>query len=77
MPNGTRLAAIFCAVRSQFESDPEQILKPMKKKRIIILGRGFAGVKCAQTLSRGLSRNGPEIVLFNAVNHFVFTLQLQ
>ena len=64
-------------MRSQFEFNPEQILRPMKKKRIVILGDGFAGVKCAQTLSRALSRNGPEIVLFNAENHFVFTLQLQ
>src|SRR5438093_9214101 len=42
-------------------------------KRIIILGGGFAGVKCAQTLSRALRGNDAEIVLFNAENHFVFT----
>src|SRR5262245_33193228 len=45
----------------------------MKKKRIIILGGGFAGVKCAQTLSRALSTDTAEIVLFNAENHLVFT----
>src|SRR5262249_34844797 len=43
------------------------------RKRIIILGGGFAGVKCAQTLSRALSRDEAEIVLFNAENHLVFT----
>lgn len=43
------------------------------QKRIIILGGGFAGVKCAQTLRRSLSRADAEIVLFNAENHFVFT----
>jgi len=45
----------------------------MKQKRIIILGGGFAGVKCAQTLSRALPRGEAEIVLFNAENHSVFT----
>jgi NADH:quinone reductase (non-electrogenic) len=45
----------------------------LNRKQIIILGGGFAGVKCAQTLSRALSRNDTEIVLFNAENHFVFT----
>ena len=46
---------------------------PMSKRRIIILGGGFAGVKCAQTLSRELSSDDAEIVLFNAENHLVFT----
>lgn len=45
----------------------------METKRIIILGGGFAGVKCAQTLSRTLSRYDAEIVLFNTENHLVFT----
>src|SRR5262245_43511368 len=45
----------------------------MTKKRIIILGGGFAGVKCAQTLCRKLSANEAEIVLFNQENHLVFT----
>ena len=45
----------------------------MKKKRIVIVGGGFAGVKCAQTLSRTLSPNEAEIILFNGENHLVFT----
>ncbi len=45
----------------------------MRKKRIVILGGGFSGVKCAQTLSRALPRDGAEIVLFNRENHLVFT----
>lgn len=45
----------------------------MNKKRIIILGGGFAGVKCAQALSRKLSPKKAEIVLFNQENHLVFT----
>src|SRR5215471_17540754 len=45
----------------------------MTKKRIIILGGGFAGVKCAQTLSKELPDSDVEIVLFNAENHLVFT----
>ncbi len=43
------------------------------KKRIIILGGGFAGVKCAQTLRRALAPGDAEIVLFNRENHLVFT----
>ena len=46
---------------------------PMKQKRMIILGGGFAGVRCAQALRRALPRGEVEIVLFNAENHFVFT----
>lgn len=45
----------------------------MNAVRIVIVGGGFAGVKCAQTLRRGLSRSQAEIVLFNAENHLVFT----
>src|SRR5881397_505728 len=57
----------------KLESNPEQTFEPMTKNRIIILGGGFAGVKCAQTLRRALPYSGAEIVLFNAENHFVFT----
>lgn len=42
-------------------------------KRIIILGGGFAGVKCASTLRRELSPTEAEVVLFNTENHLVFT----
>jgi NADH dehydrogenase len=41
--------------------------------RIIILGGGFSGVKCAEVLSRKLSPNRAEIVLFNDENHLVFS----
>jgi len=44
----------------------------MTKKRIIILGGGFAGVKCAETWNRGLRQDQVEVVLFNAENHLVF-----
>ena len=40
--------------------------------RIIIIGGGFAGVKCAQTLSQKLDDTA-QIVLFNSENHLVFT----
>ena len=40
--------------------------------RIIIVGGGFAGVKCAKTLRRRLSRHEHEIVLFDRQNHMVF-----
>jgi NADH dehydrogenase len=45
----------------------------MDKKRIIVIGGGFGGVKCAQTLSRGLDHNTAEVVLFDRQNHLVFS----
>ena len=45
----------------------------MPSKRIIIIGGGFAGVKCAKTLARELSPNQAEVVLFNRENHLVFS----
>src|SRR5436190_8216128 len=45
----------------------------MSKKRIIIGGGGFGGVKCAETLRKHLSRESAEIVLFNSENHLVFS----
>ncbi len=42
------------------------------RKRILILGGGFAGVKCARTLTKHLSTTDYEIVLFNRENHMVF-----
>jgi len=40
--------------------------------RIIIIGGGFAGVKCARTLRRKLPRESCEIVLFSQENSMVF-----
>lgn len=40
--------------------------------RIIIIGGGFAGVKCAKTLRKKLSPSQCEVVLFNRENHMVF-----
>ena len=41
-------------------------------KRIIILGGGFAGIKCAKTLRKLISAKDHEIVVFNRENHMVF-----
>ena len=45
----------------------------MSRARIIIIGGGFGGVKCARALSRELSPEQAEIVLFNRENHLVFS----
>ena len=45
----------------------------MIKKRIIIIGGGFGGVKCAQTLCRRLNPVEAEVVLFDRQNHLVFS----
>lgn len=44
----------------------------MSFSRIIILGGGFAGVKCARLLRKLLPVTEYEIVLFNRENHMVF-----
>jgi NADH dehydrogenase len=45
----------------------------MSKQRIIIVGGGFGGVKCAKTLGRELASEAVEVVLFNHENHLVFS----
>jgi NADH dehydrogenase len=40
--------------------------------RIVIIGGGFAGVKCASTLRKQLPKDLYEVVLFNKENHMVF-----
>ncbi|HLP25801.1 MAG TPA: FAD-dependent oxidoreductase, partial [Acidobacteriota bacterium] len=45
----------------------------MARTRIVIVGGGFGGVKCAQTLRKQLRQNDAEIVLFNRENHLVFS----
>ena len=45
----------------------------MTPQRILIIGGGFAGVKCARTLRRNLDPAEAEIVLFNRENHLVFS----
>ena len=43
----------------------------MGMTRIIIVGGGFAGVKCARTLRRRLSANACGIVLFSQESNMV------
>lgn len=45
----------------------------MASKRIVIIGGGFGGVKCAQTLRKQLRPGDAEIFLFNKENHLVFS----
>src|SRR6266480_2576241 len=45
----------------------------MTRTRVIIIGGGFGGVKCAKTLTRQLQRGQAEVVLFNQENHLVFS----
>ncbi len=41
-------------------------------KRIIVIGGGFGGVKCARTLRKNLPADQYQIVVFNRENHMVF-----
>jgi NADH dehydrogenase len=41
-------------------------------QRIVMVGGGFAGVKCARTLRKLLPKSDYDIVLFNRENHMVF-----
>jgi len=43
-----------------------------EKTKIVIIGGGFAGAKCAKTLSKKLDLKTNEIILFNKENHMVF-----
>lgn len=45
----------------------------MPQQRIVIIGGGFAGVKCARTLRSQLRKGDADIILFNAENHLVFS----
>lgn len=45
----------------------------MGTPRIVIIGGGFGGVKCARTLRSRLRSEAAEIVLFNRENHLVFS----
>src|SRR5215475_6777153 len=50
-----------------------RITMPERRKRVVILGGGFAGVYTAQYLERALgTRDDFEIVLINRENYFVF-----
>jgi NADH:ubiquinone reductase (H+-translocating) len=44
----------------------------MSKANIVILGGGFAGVKCARTLRKLLPKDQYQITVFNRENHMVF-----
>ena len=41
-------------------------------RRVVIIGGGFAGVKCARVLRKKLPRQEWDVVLFNNENHMVF-----
>jgi NADH dehydrogenase len=45
----------------------------MAQQRIVIIGGGFGGVKCARTLRKQLRKGDAEIILFNKENHLVFS----
>jgi len=44
----------------------------MVRKQILIIGGGFAGVKCAKTLRGKLAREEADVILFNSENYMVF-----
>jgi len=44
----------------------------MNRTKIIIVGGGFAAVKCARTLRKRLSRDEGEVIMYSRENHMVF-----
>ena len=42
------------------------------RKKIKIIGGGFAGVKCALTLRKKLKKDEADIILYNSENYMVF-----
>lgn len=73
-----KMTVVACAFRSQFSRVANDVAHPtlaarMARPRIVIVGGGFGGVKCAKTLTKSLRRNDAEIVLFNRENHLVFS----
>lgn len=44
----------------------------MNRKRIVIIGGGFAAIKCARTLRKRLPREKFQIVVYSRENHMVF-----
>ena len=45
----------------------------MSSQRIVIIGGGFGGVKCAKALRAHLRHGDAEVLLFNKENHLVFS----
>ncbi|MCB2203500.1 NAD(P)/FAD-dependent oxidoreductase [bacterium] len=43
-----------------------------RKRRVVVLGGGFAGAYCAQQLERRVDRSATEIILIDKRNYFVF-----
>ena len=43
------------------------------RPRIVILGGGFAGAYCAQSLEKHLAGRGAEVSLINESNYFIFS----
>ena len=50
----------------------KSVVEDPQNNVIVIIGGGFAGAKCAKTLSKKLDLKKNEIVLFNKENHMVF-----
>ena len=68
------MAGHYPAEEHEVYSKRLEIVDPcMDKKRIIVIGGGFGGIKCCQTLCRELDRNQVEVVLFDRQNHLVFS----
>jgi NADH dehydrogenase len=51
---------------------PMSTHSPTRNPRIVIVGGGFAGAYCAQTLERLLRRDEAEVVLLDRNNYFIF-----
>lgn len=62
----------YCIASKLLHRTSSKVANKVSKKQILILGGGFAGVKCARRLRHLLPEESYNIIVFNRENHMVF-----
>ena len=61
-------------IRAANTSDGPRAARPSRRKRVVILGGGFAGTYAARRFERTLGkRNDVEVVMISRENYMLFT----